>query len=76
MIQLAKIFNFCANRFVVKFKLMFHYAHYMNTYTVFTINLVHYFCFFINIFGCFDSLHPSQQLFSHVGMGLPGLDQY
>ena len=23
-----------------------------------------------------DSLHPSQQLFSYVGMGLPGLNQY
>ena len=25
---------------------------------------------------CFDSLHSSQQFFSHVGMGLPGLNQY
>ena len=24
----------------------------------------------------FDSLHTSQQLFSYVGMGLPGLNQY
>ena len=27
-------------------------------------------------FVCFDSLHPSKQFFSHVGMGLPGLNQY
>ena len=27
-------------------------------------------------FFCFDSLHPSQQLFSHAGMGLPGLKQW
>ena len=25
---------------------------------------------------CFCSLHPSQQFFSHAGMGLPGLNQY
>ena len=25
---------------------------------------------------CFDSLHPSQQFFSHVGSGLPRLNQY
>ena len=24
----------------------------------------------------FDSLHPSQQFFSYVGMGLPGLNHY
>ena len=24
----------------------------------------------------FDSLHPSQQFFSHVGTGLPGFNQY
>ena len=28
------------------------------------------------IFVCVDSLCPSQQFFSHVGMGLPGLNQY
>ena len=29
------------------------------------------------IFFCsFDSLRPSQQFFSYVEMGLPGLDQY
>ena len=28
------------------------------------------------LFVCFDSLHPSQQFFSHVGTGLPGLKQY
>ena len=28
------------------------------------------------IFACFDSLSPSQQFFSYVGMGLPGLNQY
>ena len=27
-------------------------------------------------FALFDSLRPSQQFFSHVGMGLPGLNQY
>ena len=27
-------------------------------------------------FICFDSLHPSQQVFSHVRTGLPGLNQY
>ena len=27
-------------------------------------------------FVWFDSLHPSQQFFSYVGMGLPGLNQY
>ena len=25
---------------------------------------------------CFDSYHPSQQFFSHVGTGLPGLNQH
>ena len=25
---------------------------------------------------CVDSLRPSQQFFSYVGMGLPGLNQY
>ena len=27
-------------------------------------------------FVCFDSLHPRKQFFSHVGMCLPGLNQY
>ena len=27
-------------------------------------------------FVCFDSLHPSQQFFSHVRTGLSGLNQY
>ena len=27
-------------------------------------------------FVLFDSLHPSQQFFCNVGMGLPGLNQY
>ena len=27
-------------------------------------------------FVWFDSLHPSQQYFSYVGTGLPGLNQY
>ena len=27
------------------------------------------------IFVCFDCLHPSQQFFSHVRMGLPWLNQ-
>ena len=30
----------------------------------------------VNLFVCFDSLHPSQQFFSHVETGLPGLKQY
>ena len=28
------------------------------------------------LFAGFDSLRPSQQFFSYVGMGLPGLNQY
>ena len=28
------------------------------------------------LFVCFDALCPSQQIFSHVEMGLPGLNQY
>ena len=28
------------------------------------------------IFVCFDSLCPSQEFFSYVGTGLPGLNQY
>ena len=28
------------------------------------------------LFVCFDSLGPSQQVFSRVGTGLPGLNQY
>ena len=28
------------------------------------------------LFVSFDSLQPSQQFFSYVGMGLPGLNQY
>ena len=27
------------------------------------------------LFVCFDSLHPSQQFFSYVGTGFPGLNQ-
>ena len=27
-------------------------------------------------FVCFDSLHPSQQFFSHARTGLSGLNQY
>ena len=30
----------------------------------------------IGLFVLFDSLHPSQQFFSYVGMGLPGFNQY
>ena len=30
----------------------------------------------ISLLVCFDSLHPSQQFFSHVGTGLPCLGQY
>ena len=32
--------------------------------------------YFNDRFVCFDSLHSSQQFFSHVGMGLPWLNQY
>ena len=28
------------------------------------------------LFVCFDSLHPSQQIFSHAGTGLLELNQY
>ena len=28
------------------------------------------------LFVCFDSLHSSQQFFSHVRTGLPGLNQF
>ena len=28
------------------------------------------------LFVCFDSLHPSQEFFSHVEQGLPKLNQY
>ena len=31
---------------------------------------------FLLFFFLFESLHPSQQFFSYVGMGLPGLNQY
>ena len=30
----------------------------------------------VKTYVCFDSLLPSQQFFSHVGKGLPGLKQY
>ena len=30
----------------------------------------------ICLFVCFDSLRPSQHFFSHVGTGLPALNQY
>ena len=30
----------------------------------------------VRLIGCFDSLRPSQQCFSHVRMGLHGLNQY
>ena len=33
-------------------------------------------CFDSYVFVCFDSLHPCQQFFSHVGTGLSGLNQY
>ena len=29
-----------------------------------------------SVFVCVDSLHPSQELFTYVGTGLPGLNQY
>ena len=29
----------------------------------------------ITLLTCFDALHSSQQFFSHVGMGLPALNQ-
>ena len=32
-------------------------------------------CYFNSCF-CLDSVRPSQQFFNHVGMGLPGLNQY
>ena len=32
--------------------------------------------FFVCLFVGFDSLCPSQQSFSYVGMGLPGFNQY
>ena len=35
------------------------------------LSLLRYMCLFL-----FDSLRPSQQFFSYVGMGLPGLNQY
>ena len=38
----------------------------------FTIKLTVYYCMFV----WFDSLRPSQQFFSDVGKGLPGLNQY
>ena len=31
---------------------------------------------FVYLIVLFDSLWPSQQFFSYVGMGLPGLNQY
>ena len=48
------------------------------------INMIHVHCNFLlerifdicKMFTCFDTLHPSQQFFSHVWMGLPGLNQY
>ena len=30
----------------------------------------------LSMLFAFDSLHPSQQFFSHAGTGLPGLNQY
>ena len=39
----------------------------------------HYFplsCLFFLLFFLFDYLRPSQQSFSYVGTGLPGLNQY
>ena len=33
------------------------------------------FCLFVCLFVCFDSVRPSQQR-CHVGMDLPGLNQY
>ena len=34
------------------------------------------FSFQFCLFVWFDSLHPSPQIFSYVGTGLPGLNQY
>ena len=34
------------------------------------------FVWFEILLVCFDSLCPSQQFFSYVGTGLPGLNQY
>ena len=31
-------------------------------------------CLFVCLFVCFDSLHPSQQFYSHVRTGLPGFN--
>ena len=38
--------------------------------------LLFHMCIPCILFIWFDSLCPSQQFFNHVGMGLPGLDQY
>ena len=42
--------------------------------TKYVVNLFYMLIEFL--FACFDSLHASQQFFAHVGMGLPGLNQY
>ena len=42
-------------------------------YAISTKNMQHDFFVFL---VWFDSLRPSQQFFSHVGTGLPGLNQY
>ena len=40
------------------------------------ISWIHIIFYTACLFVCFDSLHASKQFFSHVRMGLPGLNQY
>ena len=44
-------------------------------WTILTFTLTLY-DIFVCLFVCFDSLHPSQQFFSHVGSGLRGFNYY
>ena len=46
------------------------------TWSKFYIVLRHANLNYINMFVCFESLRPSQQFFSYVGMGLSGMNPY
>ena len=51
-------------------------SKYMHQMTLDEIFRCSFFACAFKVFVCFDSLHPSLQFFSHVSMGLPGLNQY
>ena len=74
--------NYCLNVFCIVLKLCFLQSIFNNEVcqsaciTIKNPNILVLHLGKVLLFICFDSLHPSQQFFSHVGTSLPGLNQY